>query len=399
MKDYALPRHELAQLRAEHRKMREKRQADRLKAVILLGSGWGAEQVAEALLIDADSVRNYFKRYQQGGIPRLLSMAYRGGEGWLSGEQLIELDVHLQQVLYLSAKAVVRYVEPTYGVRYSERGMTALLHRLGYVDKKPKLVPGKADAEAQRAFVESYEKLKQDKPPEDPIYFMDATHPHHNPVLACGWIKRDVAHEIPSNSGRDRLNINGAIELERLEPVVRFDESINAAPTIALLEQIEEANPDSQRIHVICDNARYYRSKAVCEFLDTSKIELIFLPPYSPNLNVIERFWKFFRKQILHAKITRRSTNSGMHASSSSRTQIPMLPNCVLCSRRISRSSVIESRNSAFRGYRWVILPIRPGILCSFDKVLHAISSSLPYKIVTKMSVASTVSHDVRRNV
>ena len=266
----------------------------------MLGSGWSAEQVAEALLIDPDSVRNYFKRYQQGGIEQLLSMAYRGGEGWLSGEQLIELDVHLRRVLYLSAKQVAGHVQQTYGVRYSERGMTALLHRLGYVYKKPKLVPGKADAQAQRAFVASNEKLKQDKQPEDPIYFMDATHPHHNPVLACGWIKRGVAREIPSNTGRDRLNINGAIDLHRLEPVVRFDETINAASTIALFEQIEEVNPNAQRIHIICDNARYYRSRAVRKFLETSRIELIFLPPYSPNLNLIERFWKFFKKQVLH---------------------------------------------------------------------------------------------------
>ena len=300
MGDYELSPYELEQLRAEHRIAREKRQADRLKAVILFGSGWSAEQVAEALLIDPDTVRSYFKRYQQGGIQRLLGMAYRGGEGWLSDEQLIELDIHLQHTLYLSAKEVVRYVEERWDVRYSERGMTALLHRLGYVYKKPKLVPGKADGEAQQAFVDAYEKLKETKQPEDPIYFMDATHPRHNPVLGYGWIKRGVEHEIPSNTGRDRLNINGAIDLERLEPVVRFDDTINAASTIALFEQIEAANPLSQRIYVICDNARYYRSKDVSAFLEGSKVELVFLPPYSPNLNLIERFWKFFKKQILY---------------------------------------------------------------------------------------------------
>ena len=300
MKDYTLPPHELEQLRAEHRMTREKRLADRIKVIIALGSGWSAEQVAEVLLIDPDTARNYFERYRQGGIKRLLRMAYRGGEGWLSEEQLIELDIHLRYTLYLSAKEVVRYVEERWDVRYSERGMTALLHRLGYVYKKPKLIPGKADAEAQQAFVEAYEKLKENKQPENPIYFMDATHPRHNPVLGYGWIKRGVEREIPSNTGRDRLNINGAIELQRLEPVVRFDDTINAVSTIALFQQIEEANPLAQRIYVICDNARYYRSKDVNAFLESSKVELVFLPPYSPNLNLIERYWKFFKKQILY---------------------------------------------------------------------------------------------------
>jgi transposase len=162
MSDYRLPAGGLIRLRAEHRQTREKRHADRLKAVILLGSGWAAEHVAEALLIDPDTVRSYFKRYQKGGVRELLSMGYRGGAGWLSDEELIELDLHLREKLYLSAKEVARHVEEHYGVTYSERGMTALLHRLGYVYKKPKLVPGKADAEAQREFLETYEELKQD---------------------------------------------------------------------------------------------------------------------------------------------------------------------------------------------------------------------------------------------
>jgi len=300
MTNYTLPPHELAQLRVKHRLIREKRYADRIKAVILLGSGWSPEQVAEALLIDPDTVRGHFKRYKQGGAEGLITNAYRGGEGWLSEEQLTALDLHLQHTLYLTAKDVARYVEERWEIRYSERGMNALLHRLGYVYKKPKLVPGKADGEAQKAFVKTYEKLNENKGPGDRIYFMDATHPRHNPVLGYGWIKRGVEREIPSNTGRDRLNINGAIELESLEPVVRFDETINAASTIALFKQLEEGNPESKRIYVICDNARYYRSKEVRRFLENSKIELIFLPPYSPNLNLIERFWKFFKKQVLY---------------------------------------------------------------------------------------------------
>jgi transposase len=106
--------------------------------------------------------------------------------------------------------------------------------------------------------------------------------------------------EIPSNTGRDRLNISDTINLERLEPVVRFDDTINAASTTALFEQIEDANPESQRLYVICDNAGYYRSKEVRHFLETSKIELVFLPPYSPVLNLIERLWKFLKKPVLY---------------------------------------------------------------------------------------------------
>ena len=300
MIDYRLPQTELLQLRAEHRRTRDKRAAYRLNVVILLGSGWSAEQVAEALLIEADTARTYFKRYREGGIERLLHMAYSGGEAWLDATQQARLDAHLQSTLYLSAKEVAHWVEQHFGVCYSESGMTAVLHRLGYVYKKPKLVPGKADAEAQRAFLDDYTSLKESKDPNDPIYFVDAVHPQHNPVLGYGWIKRGEEQAIPSNTGRRRLNINGAIDLERLAPVVRFDDTINAASTLGLFRQLEEAHPEAQRIFVICDNASYYRSREVRAFAENSRIELVFLPPYSPNLNLIERFWKFFKKEVLY---------------------------------------------------------------------------------------------------
>jgi transposase len=300
MNDYTLGADKLAELRSAHRATRDKREADRIKAVVLLGTGWSAEQVAEVLQVDANTVRNHFRRYQQGGLKALGQVAYRGSACELDETQLALLDAHLETHLYQTAKAIARWVKDTFGVDYTESGMTALLHRLGYVYKKPKLVPGKADPDAQRAFLAQYETLKQDKGEEDPIYFMDAAHPQHNPVLACGWIKRGEEHAVRTNSGRQRVNINGAIELARLEPVVRFDDTINADSTIALLRQLEHLNLAASWIYIICDNARYYRSKAVQDYLKTSRIKLVFLPPYAPNLNLIERLWKFFKKQTLY---------------------------------------------------------------------------------------------------
>jgi len=57
-------------------------------------------------------------------------------------------------------------------------------------------------------------------------------------------------------------------------------------------------------IHLYVDNARYYRSKLVQEFLLTSSIQMHFLPPYSPNLNPIERLWKFIKKEVIKSDYT-----------------------------------------------------------------------------------------------
>ncbi len=83
---------------------------------------------------------------------------------------------------------------------------------------------------------------------------------------------------------------------------VQFGDMINAQTTISLFKKLLTANKSADTIYVICDNARYYKSKLVQNYIKDSKIELIFLPPYSPNLNLIERVWKFFKKKVLYNK-------------------------------------------------------------------------------------------------
>lgn len=300
MLNYQLSKDDISQLRAAHRRAPSAREAYRINAVILLGQGWPPADVANALLMDADTARDYFKRYKQGGIDALLRMNFVGPEALLNLTQIGELKAHLRECLHPNAASVARWVQERWNILYSVSGMTVLLHRLGFVFKKAKLVSGKANAEAQERFVVDYTSRKHNNGDQDVILFMDATHPQHNPVIGCGWIPRGEEHPIKSNTGRRRLNINGAIDVRTMSAQVRFDDTIDAASTIALMAQIEDAYPDAPKITVICDNAGYYRSKAVRAYLETSRIQLFFLPPYSPNLNLIERFWKFFKKQVLY---------------------------------------------------------------------------------------------------
>jgi len=303
MHGFELTSKEINSLRTTHRSCRDKRLADRIKAVVLLGTGWTIAATAEALLLDEETVRKYVRLYQQGGLDCLLTMHYQGSLPKLSPEQIEALDKHLMENTYIRVQDIVAYVVDAFDVACSVQGMTDLLKRLGYVYKKPKLLPGKyRDVETQLEFIETYETLKQSKGKDDPIYFMDGVHPQHNPVAAYGWIKRGTNKALESNTGRKRVNINGAIDIARLNVVVQFDKSINAQSTVALLKKIQATHRKSKTIYIICDNARYYRSRLVREYLDNSKIVLIFLPPYCPNLNLIERLWKYFRKHILYNK-------------------------------------------------------------------------------------------------
>ncbi len=303
MKGFTLTNKEIERLRAAHRSCTDKRFADRIKAVVLLGTGWTVGATAEALLLNKDTVRAHAQKYQQGGIETLLMMCHKGSVPKLDSKQLTSLDKHLAKNIYTRVQDIVDYVEETYGISYSVQGMTDLLKRLDYVYKKPKKLPGNhPDVETQLEFIEKYEKLKQTKGKDDPIYFMDGVHPQHNSVAACGWIKRGTTKTLESNTGRKRVNINGAVNIDQLNVVTEFDERVNAQSTIALFKKLIRKHRKAKTIYVICDNARYYRSRLVQEFIAGTKIVLVFLPPYCPNLNLIERLWKYFRKEVLYNK-------------------------------------------------------------------------------------------------
>ena len=300
MRDYELSSKEIAELERSHRSLRDKRQADRVKAVLALSKDWSAAQIAEILLFDEKTTRHYFDRYQQGGLQALLEDNYSGAESRLDEHQMSELDAYLEEHILPDAKSVIAHIDKQYGVRYSVSGVTDLLHRLGFSYKKPTPVPGQQDPVKQQAFLGDYEQIKADKGENDPIYFTDATHPQHNSVPSYGWIKKGQGEKLKANCGRQRLNINGAINIETLEPTTGFYDTINADSTLDLFSKIEAKHPDAETIYIIADNAPYYHSCLLKEHLEGTKIQLIYLPPYSPNLNLIERYWKFFKKTVLH---------------------------------------------------------------------------------------------------
>lgn len=300
METFSLTPEEITELRRIHRQMSHRTDAYRINAIILLGTGWTQAQVSEALLLDDRTIRRYVQAYREGGIDTLLEVRYQGSLCYLSPQQVQQLDDHLQKYLYTQAQDIQHYIQTTFEVTYSISGVTELLKRMGFTYKKPKHVPGKADREAQEAFVDKYQQLKKQKNATDPIYFMDAVHPQHNSVPAYGWIKKGQEAELKANCGRQRLNINGVIDIDTLKTVVQFDDTINADSTIALFKNIERKHRKAKVIYIIADNARYYRSSVVKEYLENSRIKIIFLPPYSPNLNLIERLWKYFRKVVMN---------------------------------------------------------------------------------------------------
>lgn len=175
-----------------------------------------------------------------------------------------------------------------------------MLHRIGFVYKKADQVPAKADPEKQRDFIKAFNNLMAEKSPDVPVLFVDAVHPTYNSQPAYGWILKGKKVEIPATSNRQHLNLHGAVNAETQEELVTENVKMTAESSLELMHKIENNYPNAPYIYVLLDNAPYHHSKDLQAYAQVSRIRLIYLPTYSPNLNIIERLWRFMYKHVLY---------------------------------------------------------------------------------------------------
>ena len=117
------------------------------------------------------TIRNYEKYYLEAGLDRLLTFDYKSGFSRLTPEQESKLKEHVSTHHYQDSKALINYVKGHFEVKYSSTGIVDLLHRLGFTYKKPKIIPGKADAEKQLEYLENKLRPLLDKASDaSPLY-------------------------------------------------------------------------------------------------------------------------------------------------------------------------------------------------------------------------------------
>ena len=283
----------------------EHRLARRANAILLLDDGWSCERVAKALYLDDDTVRGWSKVYADRGIAGLEQFEAGGSSSRLSADQEKELKDYVAQTLPRSTREVGAFIERKFGIVYESRsGLIVLLNRLGLEYHKPEVIGRKLDAEKQRAFIEAYEKLLNSLGPDEAAVFGDAVHPTHAARPVGCWAPKEEKLAIQQTSGRERINIHGALNLETGETRMVEVETVNAMSTIKLLEALEAMYPLLALIHVFLDNAPYHHAKLVQDWLSQPgrRIKLHFIPAYCPHLNPIERLWGVMHKHVTHNK-------------------------------------------------------------------------------------------------
>ena len=281
------------------------RLARRANALLLLDDGMSCEAIAKVLFLDDDTIRTWHQLYQQDGIEGLVNFNHEGGSCRLTVEQQDKLKAWIAETLPRTTRQVGAWIAAEFGVEYQTRsGLIALLHRLEMEHRKPKAISRKLDPAKQAAFIAAYEALLNRLSADEVVLFMDAAHPTHAARPVGCWAPKDVPVAIEQSSGRDRLNIHGAIDLETGQTVMKDVLTVDALSTIMLLMAIEALYPGQRWIHVFLDNARYHHAKLVQAWLARPgcRIKLHFVPAYCPHLNSIERLWGLMHRHITHNK-------------------------------------------------------------------------------------------------
>ena len=288
MKNFLTPQEQNG-LKSRHRLEKNRRDADRIKAVLLSDKGWTFREIAHALLLDEETISRHVNEYIE---KKKLKLESGGSKSKLNTEQTKELIAHLEAMTYTKIQDICFYVKTKYGIIYTTPGMTSWMYQNGFSYKKPKEIPAKADPLKQEAFIKFYNDLWKSMPEEEIILFGDGVHPTMATKVSYGWIRKGKDKLIPTTASRTRLNLMGSLNLENMEVTISSHETIDSASMEQHFQKIRKKYRDVPKINLILDQGPYNTSEETKNAARKHNIILHYLPPYSPNLNPIERLWK-----------------------------------------------------------------------------------------------------------
>lgn len=271
-----------------------------MEVLYLKALGLPHQEICRITRIRPTTLRRYLRLYKDGGIEALKQLDFYRPSSELAAHEATIRQAFTEKPPATVKEAVVR-IEKLTGLRREQSQVAVLMKKLGLKLRKVGQIPAKADVLKQKAFVDNElgPRIAEAKQGKRHLFFVDAAHFVLAPFLGFLWCFVRLFVKAPA--GRQRFNVLGALHATSRQLVtVTNDSYINSHSVVALLKELAAQFTDAA-ITLVMDNARYQRCKFVMAHAHELGIELLFLPAYSPQLNLIERLWKFVKKKCLYS--------------------------------------------------------------------------------------------------
>lgn len=270
----------------------------RLLAVRMHCLGVPNSKIAGVLRISDDTVTNYIKLYREEGLSGLVENRYYRPAS--SVEPFFdEIAASFAAAPVATASEGGARIEELTGIKLSDSQVGRIMRRMGMRYQKSAAVPGKCDPQMQFDFLddELLPRLEEARKGERRVFFVDAAHFVMGAFLGMIWAFSRVF--VRTGSGRRRYSVLGAVETRDHDFIsVRTTGPVNTETICELISKIDLSYP-GEEITLVMDNAPYQRNRKVAEIAESVGIELLYLPSYSPNLNLIERVWRLVKSKCL----------------------------------------------------------------------------------------------------
>jgi transposase len=272
----------------------------KMEALYLKSQKYSHKEIRKLLRISEPTLLKYLRDYQAGGIAKLKELNFNCPQSELKQHQE-SLEMHFRDHPPKTLAHAAATIAELTGIVRSREQVRHFLKSLGMSCRRVGLIPAKADPEAQEEFLEKKlaPRLEEAKSGERAVFFVDAAHFVLGAYLGFLWCFERLF--VKSGAGRQRFNVLGALNAVTHELItVTNDSYINSLSVCELLHKIAALGLTIP-ITLVLDNARYQKCALVFQLAQSLNIELLYLTTYSPNLNLIERLWKFVKKQCLYS--------------------------------------------------------------------------------------------------
>jgi transposase len=285
----------------------DRRVYQRLTAVLAVAAGKTRAEVADLLGIGLTQLGDWLRVFRNKGLDALCEIHNKGDPGNLTAGQIEQLKAKVSTGCFRNSDQIRDWIKSTFSVPYSSSGVKDLLKRVGITYHKVSGFLWKGDPDKQKAFVNRVARHKREASaegtPRTRRYYVDACHPVWglDLIFSC-WLLLGQRLLVGMGSGRKRLNILGAYcpdDHDYVDYRITRD-NINGEQFVNFLRLLRSLHPETEKFILYVDGAKYYNSPVVKEWLKRHpEFHLSRIPPYSPNVNLIERMWKFLRSKAL----------------------------------------------------------------------------------------------------